>query len=152
MKIRWRRKDLRQNTRQKTRDKIPAKKPATKYPPKKPATKYSPKKPRVVLTREPHKSPRAAKKPRDRRQFMNSTISNLHLVACLPTSRQQVVFALLVPSCQQVWTTLLTVVTSVEGSFRPHQEAGAVAKNATTGSLTGIEPASLRFRCSALTK
>jgi hypothetical protein len=34
-----------------------------------------------------------------------------HLVASLPTSRQQVVFALLVPSCQQVWNKLLTVVT-----------------------------------------
>jgi hypothetical protein len=31
-----------------------------------------------------------------------------HLVASLPTSRQQVVFALLVPSCQQVWNKLLT--------------------------------------------
>ena len=31
-----------------------------------------------------------------------------HLVASLPTSRQQVVFALLVPICQQVWNKLLT--------------------------------------------
>ena len=31
-----------------------------------------------------------------------------HLVTSLPTSRQQVVFALLVPSCQQVWNKLLT--------------------------------------------
>jgi hypothetical protein len=31
-----------------------------------------------------------------------------HLVASLPTSRQQVAFALLVPSCQQVWNKLLT--------------------------------------------
>jgi hypothetical protein len=31
-----------------------------------------------------------------------------HLVASLPTSRQQVVFALLVPSCQKVWNKLLT--------------------------------------------
>ena len=31
-----------------------------------------------------------------------------HLVASLPTSRQQVVFALLVPSCQQVWNKLWT--------------------------------------------
>jgi hypothetical protein len=29
-----------------------------------------------------------------------------HLVANLPTSRQQVVFALLVPSCQHVWNKL----------------------------------------------
>ena len=28
---------------------------------------------------------------------------------------------------------------------------GAVAKNATIGPLAGIEPAALRFRCSALT-
>jgi hypothetical protein len=31
-----------------------------------------------------------------------------HLVTSLPTSRQQVAFALLVPSCQQVWNKLLT--------------------------------------------
>jgi hypothetical protein len=31
-----------------------------------------------------------------------------HPVACLPTSRQQVLFALLVPSFQQVWNKLLT--------------------------------------------
>jgi hypothetical protein len=31
-----------------------------------------------------------------------------HLVASLPTSSQQVVFGLLVPSCQQVWKKLLT--------------------------------------------
>jgi hypothetical protein len=31
-----------------------------------------------------------------------------HLVASLPTSRQQVVFALFVPRCQQVWNKLLT--------------------------------------------
>ena len=31
-----------------------------------------------------------------------------HLVTSLPTSRQEVVFALLVPSCQQVWNKLLT--------------------------------------------
>ena len=31
-----------------------------------------------------------------------------HLVASLDTNRQQVVFALLVTSCQQVWSNLLT--------------------------------------------
>ena len=31
-----------------------------------------------------------------------------HLVTSLPTSRQQVVFALLVTNCQQVWNNLLT--------------------------------------------
>jgi hypothetical protein len=31
-----------------------------------------------------------------------------HLVASLPTNRQQVVFALLVSSCQKVWNKLLT--------------------------------------------
>jgi hypothetical protein len=36
-----------------------------------------------------------------------------HLVPSLPTSRKQVVFALLVPSCQQLWNDLLTVVTSL---------------------------------------
>jgi hypothetical protein len=30
-----------------------------------------------------------------------------NLTSCLPTSLQQVVFALLVPSCQQVWNKLL---------------------------------------------
>jgi hypothetical protein len=34
-----------------------------------------------------------------------------YLVASLPTGRQQVVFALLDPSCQQVWNKLLKVVT-----------------------------------------
>jgi hypothetical protein len=33
--------------------------------------------------------------------------------ASLPTSYQQVVFALLVPSCQQFWKNLLTVVTTL---------------------------------------
>jgi hypothetical protein len=36
-----------------------------------------------------------------------------HLVASLPTNRQQVVFALLVPSCQQVWNNLSTVATTL---------------------------------------
>jgi hypothetical protein len=35
--------------------------------------------------------------------------------------------------------------------FRPNQ-AGAAARNATVGALVGIEPVSMRFRCSALTK
>ena len=36
--------------------------------------------------------------------------------------------------------------------FRPnHNHAGADAKNATINPLTGIEPAALRFRYSALT-
>jgi hypothetical protein len=39
-----------------------------------------------------------------------------HLVACLPpTSRQQVVFALLVPSCQRVWNKLLTTCNNFVG-------------------------------------
>jgi hypothetical protein len=42
------------------------------------------------------------------RKTISSTGANIsHLVASLPTSRQQVVFALLVPSCQQVWNNLL---------------------------------------------
>ena len=32
-----------------------------------------------------------------------------HCVASLPTSHQQVLFALLVPSCQQIWNKLLTI-------------------------------------------
>jgi hypothetical protein len=46
-------KNPRRNTRQETRDKIPAKKNATKYPPKKT---------RAVLTREPHKKPTSREK------------------------------------------------------------------------------------------
>ena len=34
--------------------------------------------------------------------------------------------------------------------IRPNH-AGVVVKNATIGPLAGIEPAALRFRCSALT-
>ena len=41
-----------------------------------------------------------------------------HLVASLPTSRQQVVFALLVPSCQQVWNKLLTTCDRLVGIIR----------------------------------
>jgi hypothetical protein len=41
-----------------------------------------------------------------------------HLVASLPTSRQQVVFALLVPSCQQVWNNLLTTCNNLVDIIR----------------------------------
>jgi hypothetical protein len=41
-----------------------------------------------------------------------------HLVASLPTSRQQVVFALLVPSCQQIWNKLLTTCNKLDGIIR----------------------------------
>ena len=41
-----------------------------------------------------------------------------HLVESLPTSRQQVVFALLVPSCQQVWNKLLTTCNKLDGIIR----------------------------------
>jgi hypothetical protein len=41
-----------------------------------------------------------------------------HLVASLPTSRQQVVFALLVPSCQQVWNKLLTICNNLVDIIR----------------------------------
>ena len=41
-----------------------------------------------------------------------------HHVASLPTSRQQVVFALLVPSCQQVWNTLLTICNNIVDIIR----------------------------------
>jgi hypothetical protein len=41
-----------------------------------------------------------------------------HLVASLPTSRQQVVFALLVPSCQQVWNKLLVTCNNLVDIIR----------------------------------
>jgi hypothetical protein len=41
-----------------------------------------------------------------------------HFVASLPTSRQQVVFALLVPSCQQVWNKLLTTCNNLVDIIR----------------------------------
>jgi hypothetical protein len=50
---------------------------------------------------------------------MNSTHEQIsHLVASLPTSRQQVVFALLVPSCQQVWNKLLTTCNNLVDLIR----------------------------------
>jgi hypothetical protein len=41
-----------------------------------------------------------------------------HLVTSLSTSRQQVVFALLVPSCQQVWNKLLTICNNLVDIIR----------------------------------
>ena len=41
-----------------------------------------------------------------------------HLVARLPTSRQQVVFGLLVPSFQQIWNKLLTTCNKLDGIIR----------------------------------
>jgi hypothetical protein len=41
-----------------------------------------------------------------------------HLVANLSTSRQQVVFALLVPSCQHVWNKLLTTCNNLVDIIR----------------------------------
>ena len=41
-----------------------------------------------------------------------------HLVASLLTSRQQVVFALLVPSCQHVWNKLLTTCNNLDDIMR----------------------------------
>jgi hypothetical protein len=41
-----------------------------------------------------------------------------HLVTSLSTSRQQVVFALLVPSCQQVWKKLLTTCSNLVDTIR----------------------------------
>jgi hypothetical protein len=41
-----------------------------------------------------------------------------HLVESLPTSRQQVVFALRVPSCQQVWNKLLTTCNNLVDIIR----------------------------------
>jgi hypothetical protein len=39
-------------------------------------------------------------------------------IASLPTSRQQVVFALLVPSCLQVWNKLVTTCNKLDGVIR----------------------------------
>jgi hypothetical protein len=41
-----------------------------------------------------------------------------HLVTSLSTSRQQVVFVLLVPSCQQVWNKLLTICNNLVDIIR----------------------------------
>jgi hypothetical protein len=41
-----------------------------------------------------------------------------YLVASLPTSRQQVVFPLFVPSCQQVWNKLLTTCNNLVDIIR----------------------------------
>jgi hypothetical protein len=53
--------------------------------------------------------------------YMHSTYTHAkisHLVANLPTSRQQVVFALLVPTCQQVWNELLTTCNNLVDIIR----------------------------------
>jgi hypothetical protein len=54
--------------------------------------------------------------PHSRRPCTYVKIS--HLVASLPTSRQQIVFALLVPSCQQVWNKLLTTCNNLVDIIR----------------------------------
>ena len=41
-----------------------------------------------------------------------------HHVTSLPTSRQQVVFALLAPSCQQVWIKQLTICNNLVDIIR----------------------------------
>ena len=48
----------------------------------------------------------------------SSRVKISHLVASLPTSRQQVVFALLVSSCQQVWNKLLTTCNNLVDIIR----------------------------------
>ena len=59
-----------------------------------------------------------------------------HLVASLSTSRQQVVFALLVSSCQQVWKNLTTVITNltdlVQGGLLRNRNFVPVTKNGQT--------------------
>jgi hypothetical protein len=50
---------------------------------------------------------------REVRMFTHAKIS--HLVTSLSTSRQQVVCALLVTSCQQVWNKLLTTLLILSG-------------------------------------
>ena len=49
---------------------------------------------------------------------MRTHVKISHLVASLPTSRQQVVFAILVPSCQQVWNKLLTTCNNLVDIIR----------------------------------
>jgi hypothetical protein len=52
----------------------------------------------------------------ERASFTHGKIS--HLVASLPTSRQQVVFAMLVPSCQQVCNNLVDIIRFVARLFQ----------------------------------
>jgi hypothetical protein len=51
-------------------------------------------------------------------QLAGTCIKISHLVASLLTSRQQVVFALLVPTCQQVWNKLLTTCNNLVDIIR----------------------------------
>jgi hypothetical protein len=48
----------------------------------------------------------------------NTHAKTSHLVASLQTNRKQVVFALLVPSCQQVWNKLLTTCYNLADNIR----------------------------------
>ena len=48
----------------------------------------------------------------------HTKISHLVTIASLSTSRQQVVFALLVTSCQQVWNKLLTICNNLVDIIR----------------------------------
>ena len=52
------------------------------------------------------------------RETLVTRVKISHLVASLPTSRQQVVFALLVPSCQQVWNKQLTNCNKIVDNIR----------------------------------
>jgi hypothetical protein len=57
--------------------------------------------------------PRAGHCTNGRSIRIGTRVKVSHLVASLPTGRQQVVFAWLVPICQQVWNNLSTVVTTL---------------------------------------
>jgi hypothetical protein len=52
------------------------------------------------------------------RSECNTRVEIAHLVASLPTDRQQVVFALLAPSRQQVWNKVLTTCNNLVGIIR----------------------------------
>jgi hypothetical protein len=55
---------------------------------------------------------------RMRKLISNTHAKISHLVTSLSTSRQQVVFALLVTSCQQVWNKLLTICNNLVDIIR----------------------------------
>ena len=52
------------------------------------------------------------------RPHTNTDVKISQLVPCLQTNRQQVVFALLVTSCQQVWNKLLTTCSKLRDIVR----------------------------------
>ena len=51
-------------------------------------------------------------------RYTTTYVKISHLVTSVPTSRQHVVFALLVTSCQQVWNKLLTICNNLVDIIR----------------------------------